>query len=232
MTLYEKQCTKCNQTKPIAEFNKQAKTKDGYQTYCRPCQSEISKDWYKENPSKNYLQKYGITVEDKDEMAKAQGDRCAICKEPLADAVTICVDHCHESDQIRGILCHHCNIGLGHFKDSPKLLQQAIYYLDYHAKKIAASSVSTGDHQQGQDDPQHGTLLATWTGQDDNHPDHHSGAIPGQDLDHCAQTGSGDSMGHRGKEVAASEPFTRIEDHGQPDAEIVRLEFGRRDLFD
>ena len=232
MTLSEKQCTKCNQTKPIAEFNKQAKAKDGYQPYCRPCQSEISKDWYKENPSKNYLQKYGITIEDKAEMAKAQGDRCAICKEPLADAVTICVDHCHESDQIRGILCHHCNIGLGHFRDSPKLLQRAAHYLDYHAKKIAATSLSTGDHQQGEDNAKHGPLFATGVGQDDNHPDHHSGTIHWEDSHHSPQTGSGDSMGYGVQKVGPLEVYTRIENHGQPDAEIVRLEFGRRDLFD
>ena len=232
MTSSKKRCSKCKVVKLLTEFYKKTKGKDGHQTYCKECHKQTFDDHLKRNPDRNLLQRYGITGEEKTNMAQGQGNCCAICRTPFSDKLKPCVDHCHASTYVRGILCRHCNTGLGHFQDSPKLLQRAIHYIDYHAEKIAASSVSTGDHQQGQDDPQHGTLLATWTGQDDNHPDHHSGAIPGQDLDHCAQTGSGDSMGHRGKEVAASEPFTRIEDHGQPDAEIVRLEFGRRDLFD
>jgi hypothetical protein len=101
-----------------------------------------------------------------------------------------------------------------------------------HADKKSTTSLSTGDHQQSQDDSQHGTLPATRTGQDNNHPDHHSGAIPGKDIDHRAKTGSGNSLGHRNKEVEPSITLTRIENNGEPDAEIVRLEFGRRDLFD
>ena len=39
------------------------------------------------------------------------------------------VDHCHETNQIRGLLCSSCNIGLGQFQDSIKLLSKAIDYL-------------------------------------------------------------------------------------------------------
>lgn len=39
------------------------------------------------------------------------------------------VDHCHTTGKVRGILCGNCNTGLGHFKDSPMLLQRAIEYL-------------------------------------------------------------------------------------------------------
>jgi hypothetical protein len=39
-------------------------------------------------------------------------------------------DHDHKTGKTRGYLCHNCNVGLGHFKDSPKLLQKAIEYLE------------------------------------------------------------------------------------------------------
>lgn len=40
------------------------------------------------------------------------------------------VDHCHVTGVIRGIICHHCNVGLGMFKDDIDLLKSAIRYLE------------------------------------------------------------------------------------------------------
>lgn len=50
---------------------------------------------------------------------------CAICggKEKLV------VDHDHETDKVRGLLCFFCNLGLGNFRDNPQLLKKAIEYL-------------------------------------------------------------------------------------------------------
>lgn len=202
------------------------------QPYCKDCASEYMKQWNKDNPDWRLLRDYNITLVQRDAMVESQGNCCAICRTPFSEAVFPCVDHCHSSTQVRGILCHHCNTGIGQFRDSPKLLQQAIYYIDYHAQKIAASSLSTRDHQQSEDDAKYGPLFATGTGEDDDDAHHHCGTISGEDIDHRAQESSGDSVGHGSQEVEPSEPFTRIEDYGQPDAEIVRLEFGRRNLFD
>jgi len=54
---------------------------------------------------------------------------CDICENPCLSGKSLAIDHCHESNKIRGLLCMNCNQGLGKFKDSPKLLQKAIEYL-------------------------------------------------------------------------------------------------------
>ena len=45
-------------------------------------------------------------------------------------------DHNHETKEFRGTLCHHCNAGLGFFKDSPDIMAKAVEYLikrgNYH----------------------------------------------------------------------------------------------------
>lgn len=64
-------------------------------------------------------------------MVQRQGGRCAICKEipEVGRGKGFHVDHDHVTNQIRGLLCHHCNVGLGHFKENPALLQAALSYL-------------------------------------------------------------------------------------------------------
>lgn len=39
---------------------------------------------------------------------KAQNFRCALCR-ILIDAENSCLDHCHTTGQIRGVLCRNCN---------------------------------------------------------------------------------------------------------------------------
>lgn len=65
-----------------------------------------------------------------------QGRRCAICrkrsKNPMLQASQVfdlCVDHCHVTGKVRGLLCGGCNSGLGFFADNPETLKAAIEYL-------------------------------------------------------------------------------------------------------
>lgn len=80
----------------------------------------------------NRFYKYGISGEDFQGMLLAQDFSCAICgtKEPKGKGNTLHVDHCHDTDLIRGLLCHHCNTSLGGFKDSPELLRKAASYVE------------------------------------------------------------------------------------------------------
>lgn len=74
---------------------------------------------------------YGITLADYRAMYAEQEGKCAICSTHCPDhgKSGLVVDHCHKKGHIRKLLCHHCNKGIGQFKDDVQLLQKAIEYL-------------------------------------------------------------------------------------------------------
>lgn len=80
-----------------------------------------------------YLDKYGLTNEEYKKMYNDQKGVCKICGKnnntKEGKAKRLCVDHCHKTNTIRGLLCDNCNIGLGNFKDDVELLEKAINYL-------------------------------------------------------------------------------------------------------
>ena len=59
-------------------------------------------------------------------MLEKQGHNCAICHNHL---IRPNIDHDHKTNKIRGLLCFHCNVGLGFFKDKVEYLNDAIKYL-------------------------------------------------------------------------------------------------------
>lgn len=77
--------------------------------------------------------KYGLSPDDFRRLVESQGGLCAVCSVTLVDgsglAASACVDHCHATGRVRGILCNRCNTGLGLFEDSAASLEAAIRYL-------------------------------------------------------------------------------------------------------
>jgi len=77
---------------------------------------------------KRLLTLYGVTQEYLDSVIA-----CEVCKSPLDASGTgrrgKCIDHCHVSGEVRGVLCNNCNRALGLFQDSIDSLQNAIIYL-------------------------------------------------------------------------------------------------------
>ncbi|MCY1439747.1 hypothetical protein D9M71_559970 [compost metagenome] len=45
-------CSKCKSEKPNSEFNKNKSSKDGLQTYCRPCGILVCRKYYEDNADK------------------------------------------------------------------------------------------------------------------------------------------------------------------------------------
>lgn len=54
------------------------------------------------------------------------GASCEIC----GSIEDLKIDHDHSTLKIRGVLCHHCNVAIGHMRDSPDRLRQAANYLE------------------------------------------------------------------------------------------------------
>lgn len=72
--------------------------------------------------------KFGITLDDYNQMLDIQNHVCAICGGTNGDQ-RLQVDHDHVTGAIRGLLCRGCNSGLGHFRDSSQLIAAALEYL-------------------------------------------------------------------------------------------------------
>ena len=130
-----KVCTKC-------------KERPTEKTWCTYCTTEDNKARYHRNKGsdkgerhrlsarKSWLKKaYGLSYEEYLEMFRVQDGKCAICHTEVAEHgkeryKTGCVDHCHTTGKVRGILCHPCNKALGAFKDRPEVLLNATQYLE------------------------------------------------------------------------------------------------------
>ena len=77
--------------------------------------------------------KFGITLDQYQEMFKKQNGRCAICTEPQSKRkLAFSVDHDHKTKQIRDLLCGQCNVAIGMFQENIEILEKAIQYLKKH----------------------------------------------------------------------------------------------------
>lgn len=71
-----------------------------------------------------------FTLEDYEKLLEAQGGVCAICGIPPTPKRALCVDHCHSTGKVRGLLCTKCNRTLGQYGDNPVLLRRMAQYLE------------------------------------------------------------------------------------------------------
>lgn len=130
--------------------------------YCRECARLRYRRWRERNPnkkredylkvrfSKNYIKtgrklwlkkKFGLTLEQYNEMLEDQKGLCASCdksemqinkKSGLVKMLS--VDHDHKTGKIRQLLCNRCNIALGVVNDSVEWLEKLIIYLRLHGE--------------------------------------------------------------------------------------------------
>jgi len=88
---------------------------------------------------------HSLSRDNYDAMLLAQGGGCAICGKPFDSSwpakssrgkasTSPCVDHCHTTGEIRGLLCVHCNLMLGNARDDANILLGAVSYLDRHTR--------------------------------------------------------------------------------------------------
>lgn len=79
----------------------------------------------------NLQQRYGLSLGRYFSMLHRCGYRCEACGD-YSGQRRLAVDHCHESGDVRGILCTRCNAALGHLKDDPARIRGVLAYLDTH----------------------------------------------------------------------------------------------------
>jgi hypothetical protein len=105
----------------------------------RPDQKEKARAREERNKEQRQLQsryrtiqrKYGLTKKEYEALEAQQDYKCKICKTQAEDNNHgyLYVDHCHNSNQVRALLCQKCNSMLGYSRDRIDLLEKAIDYL-------------------------------------------------------------------------------------------------------
>lgn len=117
MTNKTKSCRNCKEKKSLDAFHNDKRTPDGRYDVCRDCRSK----------HRNITD---IPKEDYEALLQAQNYACAICGVNAEESKNgLAVDHNHATDQVRGLLCVRCNVGLGYFKDNINSLNEAVNYL-------------------------------------------------------------------------------------------------------
>ena len=120
-----RQCKGCGDFLPLEAYYVKEGSKLGT-SLCKTCSNKTSKEY---NKSIYRYKKYGITQELFNQTLKSQNNCCAICNKPFETLNDIRIDHNHKSFKFRGLLCHHCNVAIGHLNDNIQILKQAIKYL-------------------------------------------------------------------------------------------------------
>lgn len=135
-----KQCTKCNQLKPLNDFDKHKLKKDGLRNECKRCsldyQNAYRKSRHQSEEYKYYCKlrniKYNYGL-DKEQYELLISSGCMVCK----SRDYLFIDHDHSccpgvktcGKCIRGILCRNCNHAEGHLKSDPELVLMLYKYL-------------------------------------------------------------------------------------------------------
>ena len=131
-------CRRCDTERSIDRFRLRSYPDKPPYRYkiCKDCCNNNKIRWYharpegvrqEENFLKNISTKYGITTEERVMILLEQNGKCAICHEDFTE--TPCIDHCHKTGRVRGLLCQKCNQGIGLLQESVDLLRSAQDYL-------------------------------------------------------------------------------------------------------
>jgi hypothetical protein len=126
-------CSSCEQPVAHEDYTRNVGTASGIGSRCRVCDRAANSAGYFYRKYKFY-RKYELTQNAIVDLRAAQDDRCGICGDPEPQHL----DHDHETGGIRQLLSRRCNHGLGLFRDDPKLLHAAAYYVQFHTLRQEA----------------------------------------------------------------------------------------------
>ena len=143
-----KNCSRCQEFKTASAFAIDNKREDGLTTQCKICRNTVQrasrkvmkKQLAKEGKLEEYnrqrveahrLSKYkNYTPGLFDELYFKQEGRCLICGRHQSELKnSLGIDHNHDNDEIRGLLCRRCNSGIMLFSEDAELCLRAYQYL-------------------------------------------------------------------------------------------------------
>jgi hypothetical protein len=150
-----KKCSKCKIEKPLDKFGKAKRPAgvkgDGKHYYCKECQKIIDAErWANMTPEQKEAnnakkrawrdanrereiktakaRRFKITVAELNALEAEANGHCSLC----GKEAELHVDHDHVTGKVRNLLCHNCNVALGHFFDNPELMEKAAAYVRHH----------------------------------------------------------------------------------------------------
>jgi hypothetical protein len=154
-------CTKCKIEKPKINFWPDNRRQSGLMARCKSCKASDARIYRQSRPNlekeryqrdkigireRHLKRKYGVTLAVYDAMFRDQNGCCAICGKSQSKALD--VDHCHETGEVRGLLCTNCNRMLGHAHDDTSRLIKAANYLSSRKSRQSSSTLTgSADHE-------------------------------------------------------------------------------------
>src|SRR5206468_12595026 len=93
---------------------------------CKNCYEIYMKQYSTGIRRRNYdlYRAYKITEYEYNELVKKQNGVCAICEKICNKYERLSVDHNHETNKVRGLLCHRCNSAIGFIIEDISLLEK------------------------------------------------------------------------------------------------------------
>jgi hypothetical protein len=146
---HAKPCRDCGEVKPLEEFPLQKGGRYGRHPLCKPCRAaqertrysrdrdrllalkRVNTRWRRRARWRALERKYGLHQHEYEAIFAAQRGCCAICE---LRALSLYVDHCHETGRVRGLLCTKCNFAVGQFGDDPMRCEAAASYLEWSSQ--------------------------------------------------------------------------------------------------
>ena len=129
-----KHCSRCGEDKALDAFYPRGGGRGGSYHRCKEVSLERYYAAIEADPDfvrrRTLKRRYGISLEQYDEMLAAQGGTCVCGRTPESCPHGVLhVDHDHKTNRVRGLLCPSCNRVLGLVQDRPDLLRALAEYL-------------------------------------------------------------------------------------------------------
>ena len=130
-----KACRTCGVEKSLDHYYNAKHHKDGKMNICKPCDTERRRMHNEKNPdmrkNRDLKWRYGISLEQWDQMYLEQEGKCAACGIHQSEIDKVfCVDHNHETGEVRSLLCNPCNSTVGFAKESSDRLRACADYME------------------------------------------------------------------------------------------------------